>query len=219
MAKNKLSAKQEDRNKKNDEEYWLAKEETIIPLLVNLADYGFVIDHDCQRQGWTDDPRILLRGGVAERLQQARERLQPGQNFRVLDGWRPWSVQKAVAEDARRRIVEAHPNWTEIQIDTQLMIMAPPTRIFPLLGSHRYGGAVDLTIIDPNGNDLEMGVPVNYVTGPEAALLHYEFRDNLTEQEVEGRHNRRLLIRAMEAAGFDPYLPEYWHWSLIDDIL
>ena len=217
MTENKLSEKQED--KRNDEEYWLAKEEAIIPLLVNLADYGFVVDHDCCRRGWTDDPRVHLRRGVAERLQQARDKLQPGQNFRVLDGWRPWSLQKAASEDARRQIVEAHPDWTAVQIDSQIQIMAPPARIVPLFGSHRYGGAVDLTIIGPNGNDLEMGVPVNYVIGPEAALLHYEFRDNLTEQERVGRQNRRILLRAMEAAGFDPYLPEYWHWSHVDDII
>ncbi len=216
MTKNKSSEKQEDKN--SDEEYWLAKEQAILPLLVDLADYGFVIDHDCHRQGWTDDPRVLVRRGLVERLQQARDKLQPRQNFRVVDGWRPWSVQKAAAEDARRQIVEAHPDWTAVQIDTQVQVMAPPARIVPLFGSHRYGGAVDLTIIGPDGNNLEMGVPVNYVIGPEAALLHYEFRDNLTEQERAGRQNRRILIRAMEAAGFDPYLPEYWHWGYADDL-
>jgi hypothetical protein len=64
-----------------------------------------------------------------------------------------------------------------------------------------------------------MGVPVNYVLGPEAALLYYEFRDNLTGHEKESRQNRRILIRAMEAAGFDPYLPEFWHWSNSLDIV
>ena len=205
-------------NKNLDEAYWLAKEEAILPLLVDLADYGFVVEHDCHLQGWTDDPRVLLRRGAAERLQQARDTLGPGQNFRVLDGWRPWAVQEAVAEDARRQIAEAHPDWTESQIDAQLQIMAPPARIVPLLGSHRYGGAVDLTIVGADGVDLEMGVPVNYVIGPEAALLHYEFLEELTERARAGRQNRRLLIRAMEAAGFDPYLPEYWHWGIARDL-
>ncbi|MFN8411638.1 MAG: M15 family metallopeptidase [Anaerolineales bacterium] len=170
------------------------------------------------KRDWTDDKRVLLRKGVAEKLQQARDQLQSGQNFRVLDGWRPWPLQKAAAEDARRQIVEAHPDWSVTQIDTQLQMMAPPSRVVPLFGSHRYGGAVDLTIIDSQGNDLDMGVPVNYVTGPEAALLYYEHLDSLTEAEKIVRQNRRLLIRAMESAGFDPYLPEFWHWSHMADI-
>ena len=201
-----------------DRAYWLAREEAVIPLLVDLAEYGFIIDHDCHNQGWTDDPRVLLRRGPAEMLQRARDRLQPGQNFRVLDGWRPWAVQQVVAEDARRQIVAAHPDWTAGQVDAQVQIMAPPARIVPNFGSHRHGGAVDLTIVGADGLDLDMGVPVNYVLGPEAALLHYEFRDDLTEHERLGRDNRRILMRAMESAGFDPYLPEYWHWGYSRDI-
>jgi len=202
-----------------DESYWITKEDEIVPLLVDLAAYGFRTDHDCYRRGWTDDPRVLVRKGVAEAMVRARAALPAGLDFRVLDGWRPWAVQKAVADDAMKKIQAAHPEWTPEQIETQLWTMAPPARIVPRLGSHRYGGAVDLTLTGLDGADLEMGVPLNHVVGTEAALLHYEFRDDLTERQRLGRTHRRILLRAMEQAGFDPYLPEYWHWNYQRDML
>lgn len=202
-----------------DESYWIAKEDEIIPLLVDLAAYGFRTDHDCRRHGWTDDPRVLVRKRVAEALVKAKAALPAGVNFRVVDGWRPWAVQKVVADDALAKIRSAHPDWPEDQIQSQLWTMAPPARIVPRLGSHRYGGAVDLTLIGADGEDLDMGVPLNYLTGPEAGLLHYEFRRDLTRRERIGRANRRVLLRAMEQAGFDPYLPEYWHWNYNRDLL
>jgi D-alanyl-D-alanine dipeptidase len=202
-----------------DESYWIAKEDEIVPLLADLAGYGFRTEHDCFRRGWTDDPRVLVRKGVAEAMVKAKAALPAGLNFRVVDGWRPWAVQKVVADDALKKIQSAHPDWPPEEIQRQLWTMAPPARIVPRLGSHRYGGAVDLTLIGADGADLEMGVPLNHVTGPEAALLHYEFREDLTERERLARSNRRILLRAMEHAGFDPYLPEYWHWNYHRDML
>ena len=202
-----------------DEAYWIAKEEEIVSLQVDLAEYGFLTDHDCFRSGWTDDPRVLVRRGVAEALVRAKAELPADLSFRVVDGWRPWAIQKVIAEDARGKIALAHPEWTAEQIDRQLWTMAPPARIVPRLGSHRYGGAVDLTLVGPDGKDLEMGVSLNYVAGTEASLLHYEFREGLGEREALGRRNRRTLLRAMEAAGFEPYLPEYWHWNYNRDML
>lgn len=202
-----------------DKAYWIEKEREIVPTLVDLAGYGFVTDHDCYRLGWTDDPRVLVRAGVAEALVQARGALPAGHNFRVVDGWRPWEIQELCAREARGKIVAAHPDWTDEQVARQLAVMAPPLRVVPRLGSHRYGGAVDLTLIGPDGKDLDMGVPLNHVTGPEASLLWYEFRPDLGPRDVQARDNRRVLLRAMESALFIPHLAEYWHWNYNQDML
>jgi zinc D-Ala-D-Ala dipeptidase len=204
-----------------DESYWIAKEDEIVPLLVDLAEYGLRTEHDCFIQGWTDDTRVLVRRGLADALIIAKAALPAGLNFRVIDGWRPWAVQQAVAGDALNKIQAAHPDWSAEETQKELWTLAPPARIVPRLASHRYGGAVDLTLCGPDGADLEMGVPLNYVAGPEAALLHYEFRDDgqLSGRERAGRANRRMLLKAMEQAGFEPYLPEYWHWGYSRDMM
>jgi D-alanyl-D-alanine dipeptidase len=96
--------------------------------------------------------------------------------------------------------------------------MAPPARIVPRLGSHRYGGAFDLTLVDAKGKELDMGVPVDYVAGPEAQLLFYEFIAKPSAKEIRARDNRRILIKAMTVGGFDPYLEEFWHWNYLGDV-
>jgi D-alanyl-D-alanine dipeptidase len=196
-----------------DEAYWLAKERQVVATLVNLADFGFVCRNECFKKGWSSDSRCLAQRAVAEALERARAHLPAGHNFMVVDGWRPWPVQEACARDVERRIRQGHPDWTDEAVSEQLWKMAPPIRVVPRLASHRYGGAVDLTILDAGGRELDMGVPLSYVTGPEAALLYYELRDGLSDAERTFRENRRLLIRSMAAGGFSPYLEEFWHWE------
>jgi len=201
-----------------DAAWWIAMEEQVSAHLVDLADYGFVVDHSCLRHGWTDDPRVLLRRRAAEALVRARDTLPDGCNFKVFDGWRPWAIQQRCADQAEAQIRDAHPEWSEARVAEHVARMAPRIRIVPHLGSHRYGGAVDLTIVGPDGAELDMGVPVDYCTGPEADLLHYHLMPDLGDAERLCRENRSMLISAMAAGGFDPYLPEFWHWGYRGDL-
>ena len=203
---------------KTDEAYWIAKEDEIRALLVDLADLGVVIDRAACRRGWTDDPHCLARPGVAEALARARAALPEGHNFLVADGWRSWPVQQAAAADVENEIREAHRDWPPEQVAEQAWTMAPMARVVPRFGSHRYGGAVDLTVIGPDGRELNMGVPIDHCTGPEAALLWYDLLDRRTPEEDVFRANRWILIRAMAAGGFEPYLPEFWHWNYRNDL-
>jgi D-alanyl-D-alanine dipeptidase len=203
---------------KQDEAYWIAKEDEVRPLLVDLAGCGLLVESEPRRRGWTDDPRCLARRAVAEALVRAREHLPPGHNFKVLDAWRPWRLQQACAERAEREIRQAHPDWSDAAVERHVWTMAPPARIVPRFGSHRYGGAVDLTVVDAGGAELDMGVPTGSPAAAESALLYYELRDDLAEPERRFRDRRRLLIRAMAAAGFEPFLPEFWHWSYRRDM-
>ena len=186
---------------------------------MNLADYGFVFND--KYIGGRKMPKhgYLIRPGVAMALTKAREILPKGCNLKVYDAWRPWHLQKKAVEHTKKLIIKSHPKWSKHQVDNQLWMMAPPMRIVPRLNSHRYAGAVDLTIVDAEGTELAMGVPVDYVTGPEARLLFYELKDGLTNIEKKLRKNRRLLITAMEYGGFHPYLPEFWHWGYDLDLM
>ena len=72
--------------------------------------------------------------------------------------------------------------------------------------------------MDADGAELDMGVPVSSPAAAESALLYYELRDDLTDRERRFRDHRRLLIRAMAAAEFEPFLPEFWHWGYRRDM-
>ena len=201
-----------------DAAWWIEMEQRIIDTLVDLAPLGFVLAPVPHERGWTDDATMRLRPGVADALVSARDALPAGYNFKILDAHRSWELQQRYAQRSLARIRAAYPDWSEQQVTAHLWRMAPPARVVPRLNSHRYGGAVDVAVLDAAGNELDMGVPAGYVAGPEADLLHYELKASLTDAEQRYRDNRRVLIEAMHAAAFHPYLAEWWHWSYLRDI-
>jgi zinc D-Ala-D-Ala dipeptidase len=203
----------------SDKRWWLEMEDRVREMLVDLGPLGFAIDHHSYRKGWTDDARCLLRREPAEALCRARDRLPSGLNFKVFDGWRPWEIQQVCARDAEERLRQEHPDWSDEQVAARVRVMAPPSRIVPRLASHRYGGAVDVTIIDGDGNELDMGVRVGHVSTTESDLLHYELLESEPgSRERLARDNRRLLIRSLGPEGFAPYLAEFWHWDYSRDL-
>jgi D-alanyl-D-alanine dipeptidase len=88
---------------------------------------------------------------------------------------------------------------------------APNPEFFadPRKGSpHSRGVAVDLTLVDAAGNELEMGTPFDDMT-PNA---HH---GALTVAPAAQR-NRAILLGLMSAAGWDFYKNEWWHYQLFN---
>lgn len=130
--------------------------------------------------------KVYLRKTVAEKLSEAEKYLIEKYNLRlkVFDGYRPLSVQKKL--------------W-EIVPDENFVAN-------PAKGSrHNRGAAVDLTLIDSLGNELEMGTPYDDFT--KKANRNYP---DLTELE---KRNRRILDEAMKKFGFEPLMTEWWHFD------
>lgn len=74
--------------------------------------------------------------------------------------------------------------------------------------SHQYGGATDVTIINPQGERLDMGTTLTDF----GVKVHTE--NNLITDEQ--RKNRKVLYDAMTKAGFVNYPLEWWHYSYGD---
>jgi D-alanyl-D-alanine dipeptidase len=88
---------------------------------------------------------------------------------------------------------------------------APNPEFFadPRKGSpHSRGVAIDLTLVDAAGNELEMGTPFDDMT-PNA---HH---GALTVSPAAQR-NRAILLGLMSAAGWDFYKNEWWHYQLFN---
>jgi D-alanyl-D-alanine dipeptidase len=104
--------------------------------------------------------------------------------FKVFDAFRPQAAQE--------RLWEICPND---------MYIMPPTK-----GSvHTRGVAIDLTLVDKNGNELDMGTPFDDFT---------EFSHHGGFVSPEASRNRFLLLGIMSTAGFDFYRNEWWHYQL-----
>ncbi|PJF20486.1 MAG: D-alanyl-D-alanine dipeptidase, partial [Phototrophicales bacterium] len=110
-----------------------------------------------------------------------------GLHFRIFDAFRPTEAQQIL--------------WDACPNDE---FVCPPERGSP----HSRGVAVDLTLIDEQGNSLPMGTPF----------------DDFTKQSHHGCHdlpkdviaNRLLLMGIMTDAGWDFYRNEWWHYQLFN---
>jgi zinc D-Ala-D-Ala dipeptidase len=91
---------------------------------------------------------------------------------------------------------------------TRLWNKKPDSRYVtpPWKGSmHTRGLAADLTIVDKNGNELDMGTPFDTFT--ENAHTYYtQLPKNILE-------NRRLLRGVMDQVGFNSIRTEWWHFA------
>src|SRR5688572_7448954 len=137
------------------------------------------------------EARAFLQRPAAEALARASRALrEQGYGVAVFDGYRPWSVTKLF--------------W-EITPADKKQFVADPSK-----GSrHNRGCAVDLTLYDlKTGRQVSM--PGEYDEMSERSHINY------AGGEPEQRRLRDLLRAAMEAEGFAPYAPEWWHYDYKD---
>jgi len=80
--------------------------------------------------------------------------------------------------------------------------LADPRRGSP----HSRGAAIDLTLLDATGAELDMGTGFDAFT----PLSHH----GNTDISPAAQRNRLLLIGLMTAAGWDFYRNEWWHYQL-----
>jgi zinc D-Ala-D-Ala dipeptidase len=80
----------------------------------------------------------------------------------------------------------------------------------PLKGSpHSRGVAVDVTLIDARGGEIDMGTAVD-------ALTPLSFHATVAGLTADQQRNRFVLLGLMTAAGWDHYRNEWWHYQLFD---
>lgn len=75
---------------------------------------------------------------------------------------------------------------------------------------HTTGGAVDLTILDNYGRELDMGSFFDEFTD-RTYTAYYE-----NEKNVLVKNNRRLLYNIMTTVGFTNLPSEWWHYDYGD---
>lgn len=134
------------------------------------------------------DPRCLLHVD-AERCLRMASRLarQAGYRLRIFDAYRPPYAQFL--------LWEALPNPEYVRD--------------PGLGSHHSRGvAVDLTLIDADGQPLDMGTGFDDMREPS-----HQFFSDLSQQV---QRNRLMLLGIMLASGFTWIDSEWWHYELPD---
>ena len=127
-----------------------------------------------------------LRYGTVKKLMMVAEELaQQGLYLKIWDGFRPVSAQFT--------LWEVCPDPTYV---------ANPEKGF---SSHSRGNTVDLTLVDENGQELEM--PTGF--DDFSAKANRDYSDCIETAAT----NALLLEEIMEKYGFSGYFGEWWHFS------
>lgn len=164
-----------------------------------------------------------LRLAVVVRLLQARSILQaahPGWDLQIFDAWRPIAVQAFMVDHSLQTELargspsqRADPAWRR-RVEQQVRhLWAVPSRDPRTPPPHSTGAAVDLTLVDHDGEPVPMGSPIDAL-GPESYPDHFAGDPH----GATAHHNRLQLRQALLAAGFVMHPWEWWHFSYGDQL-
>ena len=114
-----------------------------------------------------------------------KEFLKLGYKIKLFDCYRPLDVQKKMWKIIPNSNYVANPAKGSI---------------------HNKGGAVDITLIDKSGNELDMGTEFDFF-GEESGHNYLKLSDQVLK-------NRALLKSVMTNAKFNSFDSEWWHYNL-----
>jgi D-alanyl-D-alanine dipeptidase len=150
-------------------------------------DIRYATANNFTRQVLYPKAKCYLRKPVAERLSEVQARLEGmSRGLRVFDCYRPLSVQKRM--------------WALVPDERYVADPAKGSR-------HNRGAAVDVTLVGPDGKDLDMPTPYDDFT----EKAHGDYM-NLPAAVIA---NRALLELVMKRAGFEPLPTEWWHFDAV----
>ncbi len=163
-------------------------------VFVNLNQYSseFILD---MKYATTDNflksqvydcPSCYLRFKTVKNLILANEEFKSkGYRIKIFDCYRPLDVQKKMWKIVSDPEYVADPNKGSI---------------------HNRGGAVDITLVDENNVELEMGTSFDFF-GPEASHFYQKLSNDVLQ-------NRLLLKKIMLKHNFSSFDSEWWHYNL-----
>ena len=168
--------------------------ETNDTLFVNLKNYSkdfsydmkyATVDNFLKKKVYPCAECFLRVKTVKSLLNANKSFLAKGYTIRLYDCYRPLAIQKKM--------------W---KIVPDANYVANPKR-----GSiHNKGGAVDITLIDSSGTELNMGTKFDFF-GKEASHNYLDFSEEILA-------NRKFLKETMLQNNFKSFDSEWWHYNL-----
>lgn len=158
------------------------------PIFAVVRDIAYATADNITGKPVYQRPGCYLHPDAAEKLARAIDLARAlGLSLKIFDAYRPTEAQWALWN------AKPDPDF-----------LADPRRGSP----HSRGVAVDVTLLDEAGRQLDMGTPFDAFT-PQS---HH----GRTDVSVAAQRNRLLLLGLMSAAGWDFYRNEWWHYQLFD---
>ena len=163
-----------------------------------------------------------LRQGVVEALFQAQfliEKRYPRWKIQIYDAYRPVGVQQFMVNYTFNSLVK-DLELQEEQLSAQqrqdlwnrvYRLWAAPSLDHKMPPPHSTGAAVDVTIVNEQGERLNMGGEFDELSERSHPDYYVSDQDGDSQQY---HFNRQLIYRAMTNAGFCRHPEEWWHFSL-----
>jgi zinc D-Ala-D-Ala dipeptidase len=148
----------------------------------------------------------FLRAQVVEKLEAAAQSLPDGYQIGVVDAWRPFDRQVKIWNWMWSSLEKARPDLTyAAKRRIVCRFVAPVDQKAP--PGHTTGAAVDVWILDADGNEIDVTSPFERLAGAPTYVFGLS---------PEAHYNRMILVEAMLGAGFSNCRDEWWHYSFGD---
>ena len=149
-----------------------------------------------------------VRRGLADRLLAAASELPAGIRLSVVEGHRSVTDQLTIVTAYAADLRTLHPGISAAELRALTSRFVSPLEVAP----HVAGAAVDLTLVDAAGRELDLGTSIDATPEQSAGRCFFEAAD----LRLDARSNRDLLARVLGGAGLVNYPTEWWHWSYGD---
>lgn len=150
---------------------------------------------------------IYVRSALVPMLISARKALKtvyPDYELEIVCGYRHPEVQEIAFNSFRDQIKAENPSLEGEELNEA----ANRFVAIPEVAGHPTGGAVDVMLIDSDGNYVDMGTDLD--DDSKDCYVHSPFIDKAAW------HRRQILRNSMLQAGFAPTDSEWWHFSYGD---
>lgn len=151
---------------------------------------------------------IFVRDAVAKKLASANAILLKNNNYclKIVYGYRHPNIQKIYFDKQRAELKMKNSQLSEEELDA----LTHNFVAVPSIAGHPTGGAIDVTLADVYGNDIDMGTEIADFRDPEKIKT---FTREISEYQKE---KRKLLHDSLINEGFAPFYGEWWHFSYGD---
>ena len=160
-------------------------------ILIDYVPYA-TNENFCHQQLYSH-PFIYAHRDAFENLQIASDLArEKGFKLRIWDAYRPFEVQAFMADKFPAHVDEGYVSHPSEGVAT-----------------HVRGIAIDLTLVDKNGENLNMGTGFD-----EMVKESHHGSTVLSEKNKIAEKNRQILAEIMQKSGFEIYENEWWHYNL-----
>jgi zinc D-Ala-D-Ala dipeptidase len=157
-----------------------------------------------------------MRRTVYQKLLAAQQVLPDRLQLCIYECYRSLALQEQLFNDRYTILKGLYAAWGHEQLFLETIKMVSP--VVNLDGSrnippHSTGGAVDLYLVDHQGNIVDMGIKAaDWILDVDGSIS----QTDSAKISKEAIKYRLIMNQALEGVGFVNYPGEYWHWSYGD---